>query len=91
MSPEKKVHEKQEKREEEKRLEKALRTSAVLLTTESGAKVTYTQALSLIRAKINLAEIAVTEIRPKRATTGVLEVLGRKGDAEMNILALGIL
>lgn len=76
MPSRKKVHGKLKNGKKEKtRLEKALRTSAVLLTAKSGAKVTYTQALSLARSKINLAEVAVTEIRPKRATTGVL-ILG---------------
>ncbi|CAK9815590.1 hypothetical protein ANTPLA_LOCUS8712 [Anthophora plagiata] len=72
-----------------KRLGRVPRTAAVSLTVPPGGSVSYAQALASAREKINLAEVGITEVRPKRAVTGglLLQIPGPEGAAKADALA----
>lgn len=65
------------------------RTAAVTLTVPPGSKTTYAEAMTLARAKVNIADLGIASVRPRRAVTGamILEVPGQEGAAKADIFA----
>ncbi|CAK9834494.1 Uncharacterized 50 kDa protein in type I retrotransposable element R1DM [Anthophora retusa] len=71
------------------RLARAPRTSAVTVTVTPEAKMTYGEAMSMVRQKIDLKEIGIDGVRHRLAVTGghVLEVPGPESSTKAATLA----
>lgn len=73
----------------ESRLPKVPRCTAVMLTILEGSSVTYNEAMSRIRREIELSDLGIAEMRPRRAVTGalILEITGDEGGRKASLLA----
>nr|XP_034195228.1 protein enabled homolog [Osmia lignaria] len=71
------------------RLARPPKTSAVTLTVASGSKTSCSEAMLRARQEVDLAEIGITDLRPRRAATGgfVLEIAGTERAAKAAALA----
>lgn len=66
---------------------KTPRTAAIQISCREGAQ--YAEVLREAKEKINLEQIGISEIRPRRARTGalLLEIPGKEGNVKANQLA----
>lgn len=73
----------------ESTLPKIPRCTAVMLTILEGSRVTYDEAMSRVRREIELSDLGIVEVRPRRAVTGALifEIAGDEGGRKASLLA----